>query len=209
MAWFTHILDILFPPRATELVVRNAQTSDLLTLIDPKENSVEGVTITSLLPYENPLVQSCILEAKFHGNTKALALLAEVLVSYLPEYVSEALSYGRQTTIVPVPLSRKRFNERGYNQVLEIVSRAVVGTDVGLVSPRSLHRMRDTRAQTNLSGRERRENMHGAFEAREVDMHRSYLVVDDVSTTGATLSSAHKALTDAGAMHISLLSLAH
>lgn len=209
MAWLTHILDILFPPRPSELVVRNMKSIDLIALVNPQERFVGDVVITSLLPYENPFVQSCILEAKFHNNRRATQILAKVLQSYLPEHIGEALSYGRQIAIVPIPLSRRRARERGYNQVFKIVSLAVAREGLSLLLPEILHRRRDTVAQTTLSGSKRRENMHGAFQADVIDKRMSYLIIDDVSTTGATLCAAHKTLVNAGATHITLLSLAH
>ena len=209
MTWLIHILDIIFPPRATELIVRNIHTLDFVSLVEPVEILYGSVGIVSLLRYENPAVSSCVLEAKFHNNKKAQELLGFALASYLPELVGEAFSYGRQTIIVPVPLSKHRKKSRGYNQVFEIASRAVKGDGPGCISLQILTRKRDTVPQTSLSGRERRENMHGAFQVGEIDERRAYLVIDDVSTTGATLLSAHGALKDAGANHIALLSLAH
>jgi ComF family protein len=116
--------------------------------------------------------------------------------------------------IVPVPLSRSRLAERGYNQAWELI-RAFVRRRPALAAkawPRALQR-RDGRAdQHRLTRRERLHNLRGAFEAgaaaRPALRGRHVLLVDDVLTTGSTLASAAEALHHAGAARVSALVVA-
>jgi predicted amidophosphoribosyltransferase len=72
-----------------------------------------------------------------------------------------------------------------------------------------LFRTRHTKEQTTLSQKERKENMRGAFSARDVSPGTRYILIDDVITTGATLFEASRAMQRAGATHITAIALAH
>jgi ComF family protein len=196
MAIVRNILDILFPPRAHEVLVRRCTHEELLALMHPARIGTETI---ALLPYRNPLVQALIIEAKFHNNSRAQELLGQVLKDYLFSLDLE------NSVLVPVPLSSKRYRERGYNQAERIGSYA--GRSI---NPELLTRTRDTLPQTTLGGSLRRTNILGAFAATEqLNSHTTYIVLDDVSTTGATLREAMQALTEGGAGTIIALALAH
>ena len=101
--------------------------------------------------------------------------------------------------VTPVPLSKPRFLERGYNQAERLAEG--VGQALGVPNETLLRRTRATRAQASLSKAERRQNVDGAFELVE-DAEvggRRVLLVDDVLTTGATLAAAARPLAEAGA----------
>ena len=110
--------------------------------------------------------------------------------------------------IVPIPLGRKRRNERGYNQVTLIAY--PLSLALGLqFSPRALRRHGETRSQVGLSRQARRENVRGAFIAVErLARDKNLLLIDDVATTGSTLSAAAAALMAAGARRVYALTVA-
>ncbi|MGD0328466.1 MAG: phosphoribosyltransferase family protein [Minisyncoccia bacterium] len=73
-----------------------------------------------------------------------------------------------------------------------------------------LIRLRETDSQVALPHRKREENMRGAFKAtRRADPARTYIILDDILTTGATLQAAIDVLKKSGAEHIVPLALAH
>lgn len=110
--------------------------------------------------------------------------------------------------VIPVPLGKKRFRERGYNQV-GLIARPLAFAKGWTYASRSLKRAKETVSQVGLSADEREKNVRGAFVAdRRKVAGKSVLVVDDVSTTGATLNSCAKALIKGGAREVYALSLA-
>lgn len=118
--------------------------------------------------------------------------------------------------IIPVPLHPSRWRERGFNQseVLAVgLARALARQAAGAaprVAKDCLRRKRATAPQTGLSVSARRENLRGAFEVVKPDAVRGrrIVLVDDVMTTGATLSTCARALKHAGAAQVMGLTLA-
>ncbi len=115
----------------------------------------------------------------------------------------------RADLVVPVPLHARRLAERGYNQAALLAAHvaAELGADV---AARGLARLRDTPQQARLGRDERLENVAGAFRVRAPDRvrGRAVVLVDDVATTGATLSACRAALLLAGAASVTCLVVA-
>jgi ComF family protein len=110
--------------------------------------------------------------------------------------------------VVPVPLSRQRLAERGYNQAALIAVGLARGADLPLV-PRGLSRARHTQPQAGLSAASRRANLRGAFRATGgLVTRRRVLLIDDVYTTGATVQAAASALLAGGAREVRVFALA-
>ena len=110
--------------------------------------------------------------------------------------------------LVPVPLHRRRVRYRGYNQS-ELLAREISRrTDIPM-NPKVLSRNRDTPPQVSMSsGEERRQNMAGAFECTGDVLGKRVLLIDDVVTTGATISACAGPLKSAGALSVRALALA-
>jgi ComF family protein len=143
------------------------------------------------------------LHAFKFGSRRALARpLAELAL----EQCAAALPPGI-AAVVPVPLSWERERERGFNQARLIAERVAKRLAVPLRA-RWLTRARATRPQSDLSAAERRANVRGAFRASPAAAGRHVLIVDDVLTTGATLAECARALRDAGAGPVGLLTVA-
>ncbi|MCI0597794.1 hypothetical protein L0Y34_01855, partial [Candidatus Parcubacteria bacterium] len=188
MQFLSSILDIIFPPRDTERLVRTFEANALHALVSPVSVPTGKEYTSALLPYRNPLVQACVVEAKYYDNKKAQLLLGEVLADYLLEFLEDERAFGSgRFFLIPIPLSRARRHERGYNQVERVCEYACEKLyDAVMLTPHALARVRDTAPQTSLSGAKRRTNMEGAFSAHHINPHDTYIVVDDVTTTGAT-----------------------
>jgi ComF family protein len=105
--------------------------------------------------------------------------------------------------VVPVPLHPLRLAERGFNQSA-LLARQACSQLGGDFSPRALVRVRDTERQASLDRAGRLRNVEDAFLARRPDRveGRRILLVDDVTTTGATLRACAQALRNAGALEV-------
>jgi len=110
--------------------------------------------------------------------------------------------------VIPVPLGRKRLKERGYNQV-GLVARPLA-YELGLgYAPKALWKSRETRSQVGLTISQRRENVSQAYQANPLAVARkSILLLDDVATTGSTISACTDALLSAGVREIYALTIA-
>jgi len=105
-------------------------------------------------------------------------------------------------TIMPVPLSTERLRARGYNQAA-LLARGLADLAALPYQPRGLRRVRHTHSQVGLPAQARVLNVQGAFSAdRHLVAGNSYILVDDICTTGATLAACAAALHQAGAAAI-------
>ncbi len=104
--------------------------------------------------------------------------------------------------VVPVPLGRRRLAERGYNQVSLIARPLAMAMGLAYATD-ALVRSQETRSQVGLSRAQRQQNVRSAFRAGPRRINgRMVLLVDDVATTGSTLSSCAEALYTAGARDV-------
>lgn len=103
--------------------------------------------------------------------------------------------------LIPVPLSRLRERERGYNQAL-LLARALAPKAGLPVEPELLLRIKDTPPQAGQEKTVRERNMLGAFRAAPEASGRAVVLIDDVVTTGSTLAACAQALRDAGASRV-------
>lgn len=134
------------------------------------------------------------VQALKYENTPALA-----------KPLGEKLAYCLQQQdwtidmIVPVPLHTKRLAERGYNQAQLLAEQVATITGVKCEA-NALQRVRETQSQVTISGAERLKNIKDAFAANSQLVNgQSILVIDDVYTTGSTMSACGEALISAGA----------
>jgi ComF family protein len=137
----------------------------------------------------------------------------ETLGVWLGQELGRAIrSAGIQADcLIPVPLHKRKFRERGYNQA-ELVARGIAEL-IGLpVRTDIVRRKRFTETQTKLDLEQRRKNMEEAFEivpGKDIEVSgKAYIIVDDVITTGATITSCAGEFVSAGASRVIAASLA-
>lgn len=110
------------------------------------------------------------------------------------------LPSGEEELIVPVPTTKRRLKERGFNQAL-LLARGI-GVRLGMQVVDALVRDGEQKAQAGLSGKARLHNLHGCMRAVCRLDGRKILLIDDVYTTGATAKEAARALYEAGAASV-------
>jgi ComF family protein len=157
--------------------------------------------LRSCVVFKEP-IRDALHQLKYRRNIGLGEALAPIIAEYLDKLGWQADS------IVPIPLSRQRLQERGYNQV-GLIAHPLSRLLRWQYLPGALRRTRHTRSQVGLNAGERLENVHGAFEAEAPFVKgKAILIIDDVATTGATLHSASHALAYAGAIKVYALTLA-
>lgn len=141
-------------------------------------------------PYEG-VIRRAVHALKFDGRRELARWLGDRMKASLPPL-------EKDWVLVPVPLSPERLRMRGFNQAALLAQRipSFPTAQDGLV------RLRNSPPQVGQGRAERWESMQGAFEAARTVEGRRIILVDDVLTTGATLSWAAKALKDAGALEV-------
>jgi len=130
-------------------------------------------------------------------------LNANYLGKLIGENLRQEIINWNINIIVPVPLHSLRKVDRGFNQSKYIA--IGMGEELGInVKSKFLKRTRYTETQTNLTMKEREENISDAFQAKQERLieGKTFLLVDDVITTGATIRECGRVLLDEGAVRV-------
>lgn len=170
--------------------------------------------IYSMFDYRHPNMKRAIWLMKYAGKRNLAGVFGEMLGSHLALELSELgpLENFHDPIMIPIPLSKKRMRERGYNQT-ELLCQSMLKMNKNLeYQNKILKKIKETEHQARLKDRSvRLKNLLGTFEIRDRDLvrGRNIILVDDVTTTGATLSEAKKVLRAAGARKVIAVTIAH
>jgi ComF family protein len=124
-----------------------------------------------------------------------------MLVNILADRLTERVTV-RPDCIIGMPLHPARLRERGFNQSIELARRSANSLHIPLL-PHACQRVRDTPPQIALPWKERKKNVHAAFTCSQDLTGKHVAIVDDVMTSGASLSEVSAALRKAGAREVS------
>ena len=197
------LLDLFFPPRCAfcrRTGVHGVCADCERTLPYAKVQLCEGAGFgrcASPLLYEDAVRES-LLRFKFHGAQSAAEGYGELLARCAAEELG-----GQFDTVTWVPVSKKREHERGYDQA-RLLAKATA-KELGLPLTQTLHKQRNTQPQSGTGdAAKRRANITGAYRMkRSADVTgKRVLLIDDIVTTGATLSECARVLGKAGAEQV-------
>ena len=151
--------------------------------------------------FDSP-VQNALHTIKYRRNIGLADAIAVDMVEF-----AQLLNWSVDV-LIPIPLGKARLKERGYNQVA-LVARPLAH-ELGIrYAPNGVRKVRETRTQVGLNAAERRENVRAAYQADPSEVKRnSILLMDDVATTGSTISACAEALLSAGASEVYALTIA-
>jgi ComF family protein len=200
---FSHLFDFIIPPRKTEKALAAIAIEELLALKTPSQH-----TYGAVLPYHDDRVTPLIWELKYYANKTAARLAGAALREELLAIAAEEIG---KPLLIPIPMHAKRRRERGHNQT-EVLCKAALHTitEAYTYAPHVIARVRNTPLQQGLQKEARLSNVHQSMQVIKPSLvqNRICVVVDDVATTGATLSEAKRALLKAGAQKVLCLALA-
>lgn len=229
-----HVLDILYPPQCLKCATLVSETGLLCSSCWQEISFIEGPGCQACgLPFEfdigkAALCGACTREHPAFNRVRAALIYNDasrdlILGFKHGDRTHAANAYGKwlfragkelldQTDIIlPVPLHWSRLFHRRYNQA------ALLALELGKfaskpVETNNLQRSKRTASQGHKTPSQRRRNLQGAFAVPPHLKHkisdRRVLLIDDVLTTGATVSACAKTLRQAGARHIDVLTLA-
>ena len=154
--------------------------------------------------YEGP-IKNLIKKYKYDNALYLERFLSGYLVNLFKSRISDHFEEG---FIVPLPLHKSKLKKRGFNQSQNLASR--LSERVGVkTAPRFLKRVRNTSPQYTCKRRERFKNIEGAFKASPKCAGHNIILIDDISTTGATIQQAAMVLKKCGAEKITAVTIAH
>ncbi len=208
------LLDLLFPPRCVfcaklldtgehDLCGRCQRELPWLTEEQAEQQGEWFSLCVSPLRYQDKVRES-IHRYKFDGRRGYYKAYGTLLAQCISDHLT-----GRYDLITWVPLSRRRRRERGYDQAFLLASAAALA--LGEVAVETLRKDRNTPAQSGLEdAARRRANVLGVYSPVDPELvaGKRVLLLDDVVTTGATLSECARVLRTAGASDVVCAALA-
>ncbi|MDH5648515.1 MAG: ComF family protein [Gammaproteobacteria bacterium] len=159
--------------------------------------------VRTLFPYQFP-VDQLIHRLKYQRQLPNARMLGNLWANTL----SSQIDRPTVELLLPVPLHRRRLRQRGFNQSLELAKPLARHLNL-TIDRHALKRAIDTPPQTELSFKHRRKNVQGAFKADATRLRgKRVAVVDDVMTTGSTVSAIATCLKKAGVKYCEVWVLA-
>jgi len=213
MGFFTSFLDLFFPPKCIFCGKVLNKTDDgwcdkcteALPFADNggrQDGEIFDFCVSPL--YYKGSVRKSILRYKFRGMSAYAAVYGRLLADCVREHPD--IKYD---IITWVPLSSKRERSRGYDQAMLLA--LATALELNDVAAETLSKPRDVQAQSELGGKEERSaNISGAYVVSEPELieGKCVLLIDDVVTTGSTLTECAKVLISAGATRVVCAALA-
>jgi competence protein ComFC len=218
-SFFNFLLSFIFPLSSEDRLLQEqieALTSEELLRIAPGSLHLPDEEMLTALNYQNKYVKEIIWRLKYKAQKQHAALLAECLYPLLIEALSEKKLFENFTDpiMIPIPLSKKRMRERGFNQC-ELLAKEmslIDGTKNFTIDTSVLYRIKDNEHQARIKDKRARfENSKQTFTIlnKTAITNRNIILLDDVITSGATILSAKNELRKAGARKVFMVSIAH
>ncbi|MCX7125210.1 MAG: ComF family protein [Gammaproteobacteria bacterium] len=150
----------------------------------------------SLFQYAAP-ISSLITKLKFHGDLSIAKLFSHYWINFLSEKKT------LPELIIPKPLHYKRLKERGFNQALEIAK--PIGKHFQItIDTKSCIKLKNTAPQSSLSAAMRRQNLKNGFALSYSITAKHVAILDDVMTTGNTVSEMSQLLRISGVERVDI-----
>jgi competence protein ComFC len=159
---------------------------------------------------EKTLARKLIHDFKYEPYVKNLAeTLAKILIQHFILTKRNSNDIWEESILIPVPLGNKKIRERGYNQSEELAKELAKIIKIPVLT-NVLIKTKKTPSQVGLSEKQRAENLKGAFAVSTTNLlkNKKIFLVDDVYTTGSTMSECADVLKKAGAKQVWGIALA-
>ncbi|HBA45802.1 hypothetical protein A2W67_02420 [Candidatus Nomurabacteria bacterium RIFCSPLOWO2_02_40_28] len=224
MLFLNTILDIIFPVKCLSCGYAGVDLCLVCTSNFPQAERENAKWIFSFFDYRHPPLKKALWLLKYKGKKRLANIFAELMYGKILEELSDLaiMQNFRESLLIPIPLSPKRYRERGYNQA-ELICEKLVELDRNInfkLEKNVLIKNKETKHQAHIKNRsERLKNLIGSFTIKSSKQNakenisiikgRNIILIDDITTTGATLNEAKKTLKQAGARKIIAFTVAH
>jgi ComF family protein len=227
MSFLNTILDTIFPVRCVLCGKSGADLCQNCLQRTPAAERESAEWIFPICDYRSPGIKKSLWLLKYNGKKRLARVFAEVLYGKIIEELSELsiMENFADPILIPIPLSPQRRRERGFNQT-ELICRELIKIHMERCShgnnqakkinlwleDKILLKPRETEHQARIRDRrERLKNIVGSFTVQNEEKikGKNIILIDDILTTGATLSEARKVLRRAGARKIIAFTIAH
>lgn len=216
MRFLNIVLDIIFPVNCISCKEKGVDLCVKCLLSSPEPERESADWIFPLFDYRHPPIKKAIWLLKYKGKKRLASVFADVMYSRILEELADLAQFEnfRNPVLIPIPLAPKRHHERGFNQAT-LLCNALVKLDENknfALEKNILVKPKDTEHQARIEDRSKRlKNIIGSFVVKNPEKikNRNIILIDDVTTTGATLSEAKKTLRQAGAKKIIAFAIAH
>lgn len=216
MSVLSTILEVIFPSHCLACG-QNGVDLCLKCLLDSPEAERESPKwIFPLFDYRHPPIKKSLWLLKYKGKSPLAKVFAEVMYGRILEELSDlsVMENFKNPILIPIPLSPGRHQERGFNQA-ELICRELIKIDNNInlkLENNILVKIKDTKHQAHIHTRsERLKNLIGSFDIKNKEQvkNRNIILIDDIITTGATLTEAKKILKQKGARKVIAFTVAH
>src|SRR3989338_3421248 len=200
---FSLFLDLVFPPRC-EVCRKSGEAALCPECFSSIRFMKPQFGLHSVSAYDGAM-KTALHRLKFQKRKKLAEPLGVLIVNYLGQ--AQTLKMKEIDGIVPVPLHPRRRRERGFNQV-ELMA-AVISRYFEVPVIPMIERVKNTRPEFHPPRSARAVNIKGAFHVKEplAAFNKRVLLLDDIYTTGSTVSEGVRVLSAAGARRIEVLTL--
>ncbi len=216
LAMFNSLLDILFQEKCLGCNKKGLILCRFCIPFIRRAERETGKDIYAVYDYRDPVIKRAIWKLKYYKSKHLAIVLGTLLYENMLEDLADMslFTQGKPILVIPVPLSHKRMRERGYNQAQSIAHNFCLRGAPGELElgDNILIKTRDTPPQARISNRvHRMRNIRNAFEVTHNARvnGRTIIVIDDVTTTGATMHELIHILEKSGAKKVVGFAVAH
>jgi len=232
-------LDFVFPAKCMGCGKGGIELCTICLSDAPSAERESAKWIFPVYDYRHPLIKKSLWLLKYNGKKRLAKIFAENIYGKMMEELSELslLENFQNIILIPIPLSSKRYNERGFNQA-ELICEELIkisktnhltrplatlslprrgaASEVFLLKTNILVKTKETEHQARIKDRSvRLKNLVGSFAIKNPEQNAEFLkgkniiLIDDITTTGATLNEARRILKKSGARKVIAFTVAH
>jgi competence protein ComFC len=201
--FFSSLADIAFPPYC--FICKKEGETLCNECLEKRSKSIDTPFpfITSIYSFRDPDIKKIIHSIKYFHRMDLIYPLTKQLIDTLKTH------NPNEFILIPIPMPKLRRYLRGHNHTERIAHILSIETSISVDSTILLRTHAKKRQVLTKSKSERLKNQKGSFYVTKTLPNLKYILIDDVTTTGATLLEARKELIKHGARHVEALTIAH